>query len=59
MSPAGIEPVTRGFPAGHLDRFSIETVIYLRLKLLQYSEVTDNAGDNSGKLNTRQINVSN
>ena len=31
--------------------------IYLRLKLLQYCEVTGNVGGNSGKINTRECNA--
>ena len=35
MSQPGIEPATLGFHAGHLDRFAIGTVVYLRVKLFQ------------------------
>ena len=54
MSPPGIEPTVFGF---FLDRSAIEIVFTLFLKLLQYSEVTGNAGGNSGKIDTRQYNA--
>ena len=40
MSPSGVEPATRCFLAGHLNRLAFEAVDYLCFKLLQYSEVT-------------------
>ena len=42
MYPPGIEPATTWFLVRRLDRFAIETVDYLCLKLFQYSEVTGN-----------------
>ena len=52
---AGIEPATLCFLDGHLDRLAIETVDNMFLKLLQYSEVTGNAGASP---NTVQYNLS-
>ena len=50
----GIEPATLGFPTGRfrpLDHLERSSFCLLRLKLLQYSEVTGNKGasQNSGK----------
>ena len=59
MTLPGIELETLCLPAIHRDRLVIEMVIYLRLKLFQYSRVQGNARGNSGKINTRQYNVSN
>ena len=51
MLSSGVKPAILGFPAGHLDRFAIGIVIYLCLKLLQYSEMRGIAGGSSMNLN--------
>ena len=55
--PAGIELAILGFKAGHVDRLAIWIVIYLHLKLLQYSEMTGHPWGYSGKNIKRQYNA--
>ena len=55
MFPPGIQIATLGLPAGHLHGLAIEMVVYLCLKLFQYSEVTGNARGNSGKTTSGKI----
>ena len=55
MSPPSIEIASIGFLAGHLVRLAIRTNDYIYFKILQYSEVTDNAWSVSKHVSKQRI----